>query len=181
MITNKHSKLKNKRGFSLAELLIVILIISLAGLAMSEGFRVIHKTYHQIVQKANAETLLSTTVYKVSNYLRYADDVNPDTKQFLDTTSGYTISLSNPTDASESSMEGIVVRYYSGDTKIESHPILSEKTMTNNLVPSLDSIEWKKQDSSNIVSFTIGIYDKDDTEKKNPIVRQKIIIRPVNA
>ena len=181
MRTNKHSKLKNKKGFSLAELLIVILIISLAGLAMSEGFRVIHKTYHQIVQKANAETLLSTTIYKVSNYLRYADDINKDTNQFLDTTSGYTISLSNPTDASESSMECIVVRYYSGDTKIESHPILSEKTMTNNLVPSLDSITWQGQDSSTIATFTISIYDKTDTSKSNAIVSQEVVVHPINS
>lgn len=60
---------RNKRGASLAEMLVTVLILSIAMTAVAGGASSSVRIYRQLRQKANAQTLLSTQINTLSGYL----------------------------------------------------------------------------------------------------------------
>ena len=69
-------KLKqNNAGFSLSEVLMSVLILSLVSVLLVSGMVTVNNTYRRSVDKANAETLLSTTVTELRNEMAFASDV----------------------------------------------------------------------------------------------------------
>ena len=69
------SRLKSRGGFSLAEVLITILILLLVTVIVAEGVPTALRAYDRIVTAANAQALLSTTMTKLRNELSTASDV----------------------------------------------------------------------------------------------------------
>ena len=60
---------RNMRGASLAEMLVTVLILSIAMVAVAGGAASSVRIYRQLRQKANAQTLLSTQINTLSGYL----------------------------------------------------------------------------------------------------------------
>lgn len=160
----------NKKGFSLAELLLTILIISLAGVTMAGGFTLINNSYKKISQKANGETLLSTSIYKVNSYIRYAEDVSvgESSIKFTDTNTGYVVELTN----AKPGLKGLMLNYYSGDKIMQSHQLLSDSTMNDGLTPKIKNVGFEK----NNLSFTIEILNR----KKQIIASQEVVTNLLN-
>ena len=72
----KSTKLKqNRKGFTLTETLMAVLILVLASVVMVTGITAAIRAYQNMVDKANAQTLLSTTMTKLRTSLTNADDI----------------------------------------------------------------------------------------------------------
>jgi type II secretory pathway pseudopilin PulG len=74
------NKIRSRKGASLAETLVTVLILSLAFAAAVSGITASYHVYQKVREKAAAETLLSTSIIAVSNELYSA--------QIDDTTTG---------------------------------------------------------------------------------------------
>ena len=187
----KHKrKLKSNNGFTLVELLVTVLVMSLAGIAMTTGFRMVQNSYNDMTKKANAETLLSTTIYEISSHVRYADNVFTDKEgnntRFFDTNSGYIIKIDNPdkNDPVEKNLNGIIVRFYAGNKKLESHQLLSDKAMTDNLNPVIEYIKWNRPEDGNkpvTATFKVNVYDNENKDRKAPVASQEVTVNLINS
>lgn len=70
--------LKSKRGFTLSELLIAVLILGLVTAGAAVGVNASLKAYHASVQASEARMLLSTLSESVMDELRYAENISAD-------------------------------------------------------------------------------------------------------
>lgn len=68
----KKRKLKNNRGFSLTELLVTIVIVSLLSMMIVTGVQTATSTYRKVTDKANAQVLLATCMTMLRNELTTA-------------------------------------------------------------------------------------------------------------
>lgn len=68
-------KLRSKRGFSLAETLLAVLILLLVSLIVANGVPAAKEAYEKVVIGANAKVLLSTTIATLRDELATARDV----------------------------------------------------------------------------------------------------------
>jgi type II secretory pathway pseudopilin PulG len=164
----------NKKGFTISETLVSLLILALVITLTGGGIVVVKNAYERVTMKANAQTLLSTTMTKVSNELRYAEDIDTtaadsggkvDTPAFTDGRTSYRLTFVNDAD------KGIVERYTYG-TKHEDVQILSSKTMTDGLVPSI-KYSYDKEDR--LFSATITV-----SKNSGMVYEQTIKVRPLN-
>ncbi|WP_130836549.1 PulJ/GspJ family protein [Lachnoclostridium sp. Marseille-P6806] len=60
-------------GFSLMELMVTVLLVSLLALTVGGGVTVVQRAYRAVTLRANAQTLLSSTITAMQEKLRYAD------------------------------------------------------------------------------------------------------------
>ena len=58
------NKLHNRKGFSLAETLMAVLILLMVSAVVAAGIPMAREAYEKAVDAANAQTLLSTTITK---------------------------------------------------------------------------------------------------------------------
>ena len=68
-------KIRQKMGFSIAELLVAILILSMVSTVVAGGIPVARDAYNKITVAANAQVLLSTAIYSLRSELGVAMDV----------------------------------------------------------------------------------------------------------
>lgn len=80
------NKLNNRKGFSLAETLLAVLILLLVSLIVANGMPAATNAYNKIVLGANARTMLSTAINALHDELGTAWQVEKPTDQ-TDTTS----------------------------------------------------------------------------------------------
>ena len=106
-------KLRSKAGLSMVETLATVVLVGLMGIVVATGVNTVHRTYEQIVTKANEQTLLSTTIIELRNELRYSVDVDlvsdTDIVKRIQSEKGYWLSYENDEDGNG----GIRVNYYS--------------------------------------------------------------------
>lgn len=63
---------RSQSGFSLSELLMTLVLIGLITLAVAGGIGMIARSYTKVVDRADAEQLLSTTVSRITDELSFA-------------------------------------------------------------------------------------------------------------
>ena len=68
-------KLKNRKGFSLAEVLVAVLIMAMVTAVVAAGMPSAINAYHSIVDHANAQLLLTTTTNALRNELDLAKEI----------------------------------------------------------------------------------------------------------
>ena len=97
-------KRNNKQGFSLTELLVAVLILSMVSAVVAGGIPVAKDAYEKITVSANAQVMLSTTITALRNELCTASDIR---------------------------ISGTTVRYYSSSIENDSELLIGkEKTDT---------------------------------------------------
>lgn len=164
-----NTKIKNRKGFSISEMLMVVLILSLLIVVLGSGVMVVKNTYEKITVKAEAQTLLSTTITKVTDEFRFAKYINGDDPSAVKFTSGnlgYEIWLANGD--GKSGTKGVLVCNNVGT----SSQLLTDKTMTSRLTPK---IEYSYDDKEDLFTATITIvYEEAD------YLKQEIKVKPIN-
>lgn len=66
-------KLNNRRGFSLTEMLVTVLIMGFVGIIITTGAATVQRVYRKVVAHANAQTALTTTITLMKDQLAFAD------------------------------------------------------------------------------------------------------------
>lgn len=70
------TKLLSKSGFSLAEMLMVVMVVLLSTAVIAAGIPAALRAYRNVSDSANAQVLLSTTLTKLKDELGSATDIN---------------------------------------------------------------------------------------------------------
>lgn len=145
-------KLHTGAGFTLAEMLLTILILLMVSAIMVRGIPVAREAYEKVVLASNAEVLLSTTISTLRNELGTAQEIKtPDTA---------TVSYYSPTRGAISRIfvaeEGQAIqfqRYYDRDGLSAAYdpvPLVSPETATQGLYVTFASVSY----ADGIVTFT---------------------------
>lgn len=165
----KSKKLKSQQGFSVVEMLMAILILILTLSFIGGGVTVIKDAYLKITLRTEAHTLLSTIITAVSNELQSANDVKKIEEareniywSFYNIERGYRMYFENTNNNI----------YIKTEVSSEELPLLTEKTITNGLVPKIEDLTYENQ----VFTYTIKIYYKNEV-----YAEQEISIRPINT
>ena len=87
-------KLKEKAGFTLAELLMAVLILLMVSSIVAMGIPVAVNAYYKVVDASNAQILLSTTITRLRSELAYVTAVKTDSSNaVLNFTNGYKLEM----------------------------------------------------------------------------------------
>ena len=125
----KFKKLKNNKGFTLAEVLAALLILLLMTAIVAAGIPVAARVYTKAVDAANAQVLLSTTVTELRYMLSKASEITVEGNviKFSDDTYGK-MQIANSS--------GIELTYANGTTR----KIVSDEAATKNLTNSYETV-----------------------------------------
>lgn len=142
----KCHRLKDKSGFTLTELLMTILILLMVTSVVAAGIPSAANAYYKVLDAANAQLLLSTTVTSLRRELALAREVELDptdhtVSNYINGESGFRVKIVNtPTISLEYSTDGIIV----GTTpeEPEDRPLVSQAAATSSLVTTFDSLEY---------------------------------------
>lgn len=66
---------KNKKGFTLAETLLVVLLILIVSGILASGIPTVIRVYHNITDASNAQALISTTMTELRDKIALATDI----------------------------------------------------------------------------------------------------------
>lgn len=77
-MTATTNKIRSRAGFSLTEMLLTVLIMSVALVGITTGIATIQRSYRKITRKSNAMALISTLTTAMGADLKYATDVRTD-------------------------------------------------------------------------------------------------------
>ena len=132
----RYRLLQNKSGFSLIETVVAMLLVVLMSGMMVTGIRLAVKVYTTVVDKANAQVLLTTTETILRNELSSAKKitVKDDTVSYQNSVTGQSWELSSPdTD--------IIRKLNKPDGTTKEDRLIQETTGTINLHIRFDKIE----------------------------------------
>ena len=124
-------KIRNRGGFSIAELLVAILILSMVSTVVAGGIPVARDAYNNITVAANAEVLLSTAIYSLRGELWNAQEIkiiSDDKIEYRNRKNGFKseISISSPDDAGN---QKIMIKEYISEEPREGIPSSVEREL----------------------------------------------------
>lgn len=93
-MNKKEKRLRDQRGFTIAETMVSLLIMSFICLAIGSGVPALQRLYEQVILISDAQIALTTTVTLMSDELRFATDVespaaNGGSTPFVSGNNGY--------------------------------------------------------------------------------------------
>ena len=149
-------KLKERAGFTLAEMLLAILILLMVSSIVATGIPAARNAYEKVVLGSNAQILLSTTVATLRDELGTAWDVKADE------TSGDLLYFSADTGAVSRLFikdKTIMLQEFAGMEDIDrdmstgtARPLVSEAAATSDLYAIYDNVSY--DGDSGIVTFS---------------------------
>lgn len=165
-------KLRSKKGMSLAEVLITVAIFSVVLVAATTGGSTVLRVYRQVREKADAETLLSTSILAVSEDLYDASEVTTsgnNAEGFNDVSYFYNEKLNyNETFVTGENSSGskVIQKVYCDvnsdfDTETgDKENTVADKTQSLGLYTVLvnDKLEFE---SGGCFRFTVAVYSND--------------------
>lgn len=138
-----HNRTKSREGFSLTEMLVTVLLMSLATLAIAAGITAAVRTYRSMTLKAEAQTLLGTAIAAVDDDFAAADlstlTIGSDGSEasFYSGNRGYEVHIHNGGDTiymTDAGNSGSSVSSGSvSDSASGAIPIVTTQTRTQNL------------------------------------------------
>ena len=174
-IRRGRSRLRNTKGFTLSETLMTVVLIGLVTMAMAGGIVAARNVYRRISLRADAQTLLGTTVSAITEDL--SSVTSCDFGSFLQNSGteiapkadgtgayyyarsrGYSMRYVNGTD--KNNEKGIQVQSQSG----VSIPLLPHKVQTRDLHAYIASISVTEPQSGDGGYFTLEIQIKKDDQ-----------------
>ena len=171
-------------GFSLTEMLVTMLILALASTLMATGIPVAADTYRKVVNSANAQLALSTTItvlrseFGSSTKLETKDG---DDKLYYRCSEGSWACITNPESGDDNEDNGLIKQFYSetpeghvgeaiknevddSETQV-AYPLISKATVTGSLNVSVGPIEKKTSGDNNIVVVNkLSVTDGSENE-----------------
>lgn len=177
MSYNIIKRLRTNRGFSFAEVLVAIIIVLLMTSIVTAGMPAASNAYYKVVDSANAQTLLSTTMTCMRDELSTAkinkdktEKDNPEGKKIVYTgRDGSETTITSITDAENADKSGIYIK-----SAFYERLLVSQAAANKNLYASFDSISYK--DTDGYIKVTdLGVYKVN----KNNTVSGPLVEIPV--
>lgn len=185
-IRRRRSKLQNTKGFTLSEMLMTVLLISLVGMAITGGIVAARNVYQRISLRADAQTLLATTVSALTEDLASVtsctDADGKDVVQGEDKSKNVVVDLIGK-DAKNiylyAGSRGYKMQYKNGTYKNDTEkailvvpkmqtgaeiPLLPKKVQTRGLYAYIESLSVTKPQSGDGGYFTLKIQIKKDNQ-----------------
>ena len=153
MIFKQIKRLRSNLGFTLAELMIAMLILSMVTAVAAGGIPVAINAYTRVVETANAQVLLSTTMTKLREELGTASEIKSvnDHEIVYESENGsesriYCVTAAEAA-ADEDKKPGINIREYADivsdeDNDTYDHLLVSKSAANKNLYVTFGSIVW---------------------------------------
>ena len=177
MKRNFLKRFKNSGGFTLSEVLIVVLILLLVSLVVAAGVPAALRSLQRVVDSANAQVLLSTTVTRLRDELSTARNVEVDagnnTKITYTSETG-SVSILTVED------KGIWLQEYADVTDLDfKHPLTSDSAANKNLYAVYEEAKYENglititglkavRQSDETVTFTL---DDDEDDPAGVVIR----------
>lgn len=176
------SRNRKSAGFTLAETLVAVLIVSLVTIVVAGGITVLRDTYQKITLKANGETAVSTTLTAVGDTLRFArplpgsaESEKAENPSFIDSVSGMEAKFVN-TEASGGDDGNIAMQYgaedgsaaarsgekgtaRSGADDVQKIPVVSEAAVTDQFYTK---IRYQYDAGTNCYQVTVSAVSRRD-------------------
>lgn len=158
---------RSQSGFTLAETLIAMLLMSFVGLIVTGGIAMGARVYGRIVERSNAELLLSTTLLELRDQLDRVNEVQlsgttlasyrestSNWKKLVKKTESFTVGTQEGGGTNVTYPPGIYVSEYKGysvtgassDTLYENQPLVTDEAAGQTLYATYDDITY---DSAN--------------------------------
>ena len=155
-------------GFTLTELLVAMLILSMTVLCIGGGIVVAKTSYDTISRKSESQLLLSTAILTINRELRAATNIKDSsgTISFFQQERGYPISMSNSQDTDTTIYISAIQ-----DENMTKIPLVNEKMNSNSLVLQMKDLKFE----NNVFSYTVFV-----SYQNKVLATQSIIIRPLN-
>ena len=134
------NKTRNKRGFTLAETLLAVLILLMVSVIVATGIPAAKSAYEKVVLASNAEVLLSTTMSSLRNELGTASDVIRNADNSLTYYNGTRGATSKIYKADSSPNVIMIQRYVNAGDPVR---LVSEKAATADLYVTYDSVSYE--------------------------------------
>ena len=143
-----------RQGFTLSETMLAMLILAFVGMIATTGLMTGLNTYYDIVEKSNAELLLSTTISELRDELDRTEEISltgTALTAYRSSTSGWRVlrSVSLIAEGDPMDKKGIWVREYKGypsaDALSAAHApqlLVTEATATKGLYARFSSITY---------------------------------------
>ncbi len=167
MFQKMKSRIKNRSGFTLAETLLAVVIVLMVATIVAAGVPTAANTYTKVIDSANAQALLSTTMARLRDELGTATDIS-----FDGTTITYTNGSGSPTKiylggttagatAGNDESSGIYIQEYVGiaeDEEEYKHLLVSDAASNRNLHATFESAAY----SGGVITITNLAVKKED-------------------
>ena len=143
-------KILNNKAFSLAEVMLAVLLLTIVTAITAASIPTALRIYHQVVDAANAQTLLSTTATCLREELSTATSINitDDTHIYYTSEDGDLCYISMDTNNDSLSYDGIYLNYI-GSSNF-SRLLVSNEAASRKLHVEYTKVEYK----DGIVTFS---------------------------
>ncbi len=186
---------RRRAGFTLTEMLMTTLILLMVTAIVAAGIPVAVNAYQKVLNAANAQLLLSTTISRLQEELSTAVEVWTDTESSGTTVTyyshyrhSYKISLENDPITDGAAATEIKLKYTAhpipGDTEDEKKPklpvemkLITGMTETSRFSIKFEDITYNKTQHTFSVN-NLKVIDAD-TGEETDVGRDELIIRPV--
>ena len=131
-------KIVLKKGFTLVEMLACVVILLLLSAVAARGVSAAVESYSKIVNSANAQLLLSTTLIEIRDEVCLSTDLKIEKDDDHNDFISYTSSVTGDVNIIKNSADGIkIVEYYTSDNADE-RLLVSNLAANKNLVCTYD-------------------------------------------
>lgn len=182
----------NKKGFTLVETLMAVLLLGFVTLIIAGGMTLATESYTKVTDTANAEMLLSNTVTLMRDELYMVSEVKQVNGQWafreseLDSWKRFNPTRPDPAEGDDvdipDTAQGIYLVSYKGlDTAKEKDALLvTNAAAAKNLKATYTSIEYRKTDNAFIIKNLRVLHANDDDGAAPLAAEEKIIIKAFN-
>ena len=157
------------RGFTLAETIMAMLIMAILGLIVTGAISTALNTYQKIVEKSNAELLLSTTISELRSELDRAEQMTLKTGNVLDKYRSSTSAWRTLSNQGETGIQVTEFKDYvptGPKAGADTHPaqqLVSEAAATSKLYATFNSITYDT--GKGVFTITgLKVYRKGDNK-----------------
>lgn len=184
-------RIRTKKGFSMAEMMMTVLLMSIVLIGITSGAATIQKSYRKITNKANALTVLSTLASGINADLKMASEIKYDdtthvVSSFYSSMPGREIVMKfSNIQATSTAPEMIGFVYLKpdiengGEEESTPLPLLSKENYPDGLNAQISPLKFypdTQKGQTGYFDYTITVY-KDDLN--SPLASQRICIRPI--
>lgn len=143
-------RIKQKKGFSLAEMMMVLLIVLMVSSIVAVGVPSAVRAYNKVVDASNAQVLISTAMTRLREELGTASEVSPDPAQktvFYNNSLGYSSKI-----MLDSGDDPVIYieEYTNVDIDYPARPLVSESASGKKLFVTYDTVAYE----NGVVTFT---------------------------